>query len=117
MRKSTLLAQIARKKADKDAIAGRVVRQPELLPEVYKGLSSDKAEIKYGCLKVLRVISERKPAILYPSIDFFIGLLDCDNNFLKWGASLSLPIWRRWIPRRGLSGFWTDTCDRFAVAS
>ena len=87
MNESTLLTQIARKKSDKDAIADKVVRQPELLAEVFEGLKSDTPEIKYGCSKVLRLVSERKPAVLYPSLDLFVGLLDCDNSFLKWDAA------------------------------
>ena len=69
-------------------IAEQVITQPDLLPEVFEGLNAKKAKIKYGCLKVLREISEKEPALLYPWIDFFFALLDNDNNFLKWGAIL-----------------------------
>jgi hypothetical protein len=51
-------------------------------------LSSDKADVKYGSLKRLRQISEDTPAALYPRIDHIVGLLDCDNSFIKWGAML-----------------------------
>jgi hypothetical protein len=88
MKTTTLLTQIAAKQSDKDAIADRVVRQPELLPEVFSGLESDRPEIKYGCLKVLRLASEQSPASLYPHVARFLRLLDADNTFLKWGAIL-----------------------------
>ena len=32
------------------------------------------------------MISEKKPEILYPSMDFFVNLLDSKNNILKWNA-------------------------------
>lgn len=85
---SKLLRQIAKKEADKSRIAGRVIKNPELLSELLEGLSADKARIKYGCAKILRIISEKKPEILYPRFKFFIKLLDSDNNFLKWDAIL-----------------------------
>jgi hypothetical protein len=87
MNESTLLTKIARKKSDKDAITARIVRQPELISVLLEGLKSDKPEIKYGCSKVLRLVSEQKPAVLYPNLDLIIGLLDSDNTFLKWDAA------------------------------
>lgn len=86
MTKSILLTQLARKRSNKEAIAAKVIRRPGFLPEVLKGLSSDKAEIKYGCSKVLRIISGQKPEILLPGISVFINLLDSENTFLKWDA-------------------------------
>ena len=86
MPESTLLQQIGQKEADKEEIAGNVIKKPELLSEVFEGLSADKADIKYGCAKILRIISEKEPEVLYPQIGFFIDLLDSDNTFLRWGA-------------------------------
>jgi hypothetical protein len=34
----------------------------------------------------LRIISERKPNVLYPEIGRLIRLLDSENNIFKWGA-------------------------------
>lgn len=83
---SKLQQEIARKETDLEKTVDKVMKKPELLSEVFEGLGSDKARIKYGCVKVLRLISEKKPEILYPRMDFFSDLLDSDNNFLKWGA-------------------------------
>jgi len=81
---SQLLQQIARKETDKEAVAHEVIKEPKLLPEVINGLGADKARAKYGCAKVLRIISDEAPELLYPCIDYFIDLLDSDNNILKW---------------------------------
>ncbi|MCG8606791.1 hypothetical protein MJD09_17630 [bacterium] len=78
--------QISQKDSDKEAIAQTVISQPEWLPEIFKGLSADKANIKYGCDKVLRLVSEYEPSLLYPEIDFFIGNLTHENKFFKWSA-------------------------------
>ncbi|RMF58959.1 MAG: hypothetical protein D6743_17030, partial [Calditrichaeota bacterium] len=86
MTNSKLLQQISQKECDKEEIAEQVIKKPELLSEVFEGLSADKASIKYGCDKILRIISQKEPSLLYPKIDFFIHNLDCENTFLKWGA-------------------------------
>jgi hypothetical protein len=48
-----------------------------------EGVSSDKARIKYGSAKVLRIIGERSPQALYPKWNFFAKMLDSTNTFLK----------------------------------
>ena len=82
----SLPSEIARPSANHAAIADRVARQPGSLPEVLAGLQADQPRIKYGCLKVLRLISERNPAVLYPAFEQFVGLLESDATVLRWGA-------------------------------
>jgi hypothetical protein len=83
---SGLLQEIGQKGSNKSVIADRIIGNPELLPEIIEGLSADKARTKYGCAKVLRLLSEKKPELLYSWFDLFAGLLDSDNSFLKWDA-------------------------------
>jgi hypothetical protein len=83
---STLLEEIGQKDADKEEIADKVAASPELLPEVLGGLGAKKAPVRYGCAKVLRILSEKQPRVLYPYIDSFIALLDSDNSIMKWEA-------------------------------
>jgi len=86
MNTSKLLQQIARKDSNKNKIAEKVIKNSELLPELFAGLQASEAPIKYGSNKVLMIISEENPAVLYPKLDFFINQLNSENNFLKWGA-------------------------------
>jgi hypothetical protein len=81
-----LLAQIGEKGADLDRIADRVIERPSLIPELIAGLGARQARNRYGCEKVLRRISEKKPALVYPYFDTFAYLLQAPNNILKWGA-------------------------------
>ena len=78
--------EIAGKSANLEKIADQVARQPDLLPDIFEGLSADKARVKFGCLKLLRLVSEKTPAALYPEIDRLFDLLDSQNNIFKWGA-------------------------------
>ena len=86
MSESGLITRIARKETDQGEIADEVIQKPELLADVFAGLTSDKARIKYGCDKALRIISEKKSEILYPGIELFNELLNSDSTFHKWGA-------------------------------
>jgi hypothetical protein len=86
MPESQWLQQISQKESDKGRIALEVIKKPELLSGIIDGLGADKARVKYGCAKVLRIISDKAPGLLYPRIDHFIDLLDNDNNILKWEA-------------------------------
>jgi hypothetical protein len=86
MNNSAFLKQIARKNSDKSKIAEKVIRDTNLLSQLFMGLQADEARIKYGSNKVLIIISEKNPSVIYPKLDFFISQLNSNNNFLKWGA-------------------------------
>jgi hypothetical protein len=87
---SAIMEQIGQKGSDKEQVAERVIAEPGLLKSVIEGLSARPAAIKYGCSKVLRLISQKKPEFLYPRFDFFVKRLDIDNTFLKCDAILTL---------------------------
>jgi hypothetical protein len=76
--------------ADFQAIATRVVGMPEGIDALFEGLGSKTARVKYGSAKVLRMVSEQAPDLLYPWWDSFVRLLENDNAFLRWGSTLIL---------------------------
>jgi hypothetical protein len=49
-------------------------------------LSSKDPKVKYAAAKRLAVLAELNPGKLYPRRDFFIGMLDHENQILKWTA-------------------------------
>jgi hypothetical protein len=51
-----------------------------------KDLSSKNPKVKYACAKRLTVLAELNPGRLYPRLDFFINMLDHENQILKWTA-------------------------------
>ena len=90
MSMTTITEAAGRKSEDLEALARRVVRQPGLLPGVFAGLDAKPARTKYGCLKLLRLLSESKPQLLYPELDRLVRMLDSENQIFKWGAILML---------------------------
>jgi hypothetical protein len=47
---------------------------------------SKTAKIKYASTKKAIVISKENPGELYPDFDFFIKLLNSENQIIKWTA-------------------------------
>lgn len=86
MTKTELWSRLARKGTNPEAIAELALRQGTLLPALLEGLDAAEAPVKFGCAKVLRLLSEKAPALLYPHVDFFIGLFHSENAFLQWDA-------------------------------
>jgi hypothetical protein len=85
-----ILDKIGEKGWDPQRLADRVIEQPELLAELFRGLKAPQARVKYGCEKLLRRVSERRPELLYPRFEIFEALLEEENTFLKWGAIQTL---------------------------
>jgi hypothetical protein len=75
---------------DKVKIAKEVIKHPEIIPQLLEGIKNQKGSIKFGCEKILRIVSEQKPEIIYPYFDFFVKFLDSQNNFIKWGAIITI---------------------------
>jgi len=49
-------------------------------------LLSDNPKTKYGSAKKAIAVSKENPAALYPSFDFFVKLLNNENQIIKWTA-------------------------------
>ena len=81
-----VLKKVGRKEIEAEDVAKKAIEDPSLLHEIFKGVSSTNARIRYGGAKTLRIISEENPGKLYPRMDLFIELLDSDKRILKWNA-------------------------------
>ncbi len=86
MEKIDLLGKLGKKEIKAEDVAKNVIKDPSLLPEIFNGVSSANALIRYGCAKILRIVSEENPEKLYPRMDLFIEQLNSDKRILKWNA-------------------------------
>ena len=86
MVESEILDELGKKEVKVEDLAVRVLRKPDLLPEIFNGISSTNARTRFNSAKILRTISERNPKMLYSNFDFFTELLDSENRILKWIA-------------------------------
>lgn len=80
-----------RKKEDPKVYAELGYRDASVIPLFIEVMEKEKTAVKYQAEKAVRKISEERPAMLLPYVDRLIGLLDSDNNFIRWGMLLTLP--------------------------
>jgi hypothetical protein len=85
-----LLHQLAEGAITKEQLLKSVEGDFQLLPVVVDGVSSPKAQVRYGCASVLVELSKKHPAKLYPHMDFFISLLDSKHRILVWNAMTAI---------------------------
>ena len=83
----SIASQLSLPGADVQAIATRVVGLPEGIDALFEGLGSKTARVKYGSAKVLRMVSEQAPDLLYPWWDSFVRLLENESAFLRWDST------------------------------
>jgi len=86
MKELSILRKLEEKDADIDKLVEESAKNEELLRQLLDGFSSSIARVRFGSAKVLRIISERGPESLYSYWEFFVRLLDSENNILKWNA-------------------------------
>jgi len=86
MERIDILKRLGKKEIKAEDIAKNVIKDLGLLPEIFNGISSENPRIRFKSAKILRVISEKNPEMLYSKMDFFINLLDNENRILKWNA-------------------------------
>ena len=81
---------LAVKGADIRLLADQLIKNRRQIPELVEALQTEKSAKKYAYEKILRFVSERRPDLIYPHFDVFAGLLGSENNFLKWGAIMTV---------------------------
>jgi len=70
------------KEIDVQSVAGRVLEGEEKLSELLEGVLSRQDTIRYNSFKVLMLLSDEHPELLYPDKwDFFVNLLGSDNTY------------------------------------
>ena len=82
-----ILKKLENKETSADELVEHVKGDLDLLPVVYEGVTSGIAHVRYPCAKVLMLLSEESPELLYPNMDFFIEMLDSEKRILKWAPS------------------------------
>jgi hypothetical protein len=83
---SDVIQKLADKSISKEQLLNKVKKNTDLIPVLLTGVSSPKASVRYGCAKILMDLSEEKPELLYPHMDFFRHLLTSKYRILTWNA-------------------------------
>jgi HEAT repeat protein len=71
-------------------LARQAEGDPELLLAAIDALGSVSPRIRFSASKLLRLVSEKSPEVLYPHFEPFVRLLHDKNSILRWNAILAL---------------------------
>ena len=64
-------------------LAEKAIKDDKLFSELLEKILSKKDEIRYPSFKVLLLISQDHPEVLYPKWDFFADLINSDNAYRR----------------------------------
>lgn len=83
---SGLAQALLDKTLTKKKLLQKVKQDSSLIPLLIEGVGHPRANVRYGCSKVLLDLSEEHPEKLYQHFDFFVDLLDSKYRILMWTA-------------------------------
>jgi len=83
-----MIPELENKNINPNTYAEKIIKKPDLIGQYLEGLTSKSETYRYNCFKALYVVSEKKPAVLYPHWDFFEAHLRSDNEYHKMSAVL-----------------------------
>ena len=81
-----VLKKLGNKELTKEKLHQMVEHNFELIPVLVEGMSSQKANTRYGSGKILMDLSEKYPEKLYPYIDSILELLDSKYRIIIWNS-------------------------------
>jgi len=81
-----MLPDLSKKSIDVEGVAKKVLKDEKVLSELLEGILCKKETIRFNSYEVLLFLSENHPKVVYPKWDFFAGLIDSDNTYLKFIA-------------------------------
>ncbi|MBU7030066.1 MAG: hypothetical protein HXS48_24250 [Theionarchaea archaeon] len=83
---SKILDELAQKEDPSEEVAEIVIREPDLIPDLLEGITSENKRVKNRSIKILRTISSKKPEFLYYHWSTFLSLMRGDDTICKWNA-------------------------------
>jgi len=81
-----MLSDLSKKSVSVKSVAEKALKDEKVFSEVLEGLTSKKETIRFNSFKILLLISEKHPKVLYPKWDFFAEFLSSDNTYHKYIA-------------------------------
>ena len=86
MAKTNILLELEKKQKKPEELVDKVLGDQNLLPTIFDGTTATKANVNYGSTKILTLISEKDTKVLYTKMDFFIKMMESENQILKWNG-------------------------------
>ena len=85
-----MISKLTDKNADIQKMAEKAIGDKTVLSELLEGLEVKEETYRYNCHKVLMLISQKRPEMLYTAWDYLVGHLSSVNSYHKMSAILLL---------------------------
>jgi hypothetical protein len=83
-----MIPELQKKDIDPKEYAEKIIKKPDLIKQYLEGFLSKNETYRYNCFKVIFIVSEENPDILYSYWEFFENHLRSKNNYHKMSAVL-----------------------------
>jgi len=83
-----MISELEQKDINPEIFAEKIIANPDCINQYLDGLLSKNETYRYNCFKVLNLVSDKKPNLLYPHWNFFTNHLRSENNYHKMSAVL-----------------------------
>ena len=85
-----ILMDRLKEKPDLDQFIAEVIDDSTILHLLFDIVLTEKSGIKYKCTRIIRMVSEQKPELIYPNFYSVRKWLYHNNSFIKWDGILTL---------------------------
>lgn len=93
MDKTSLINQLKTKPILQDLVK-RALDDPTMIDACFEIIGTESSGIKFASTKIIRLISEQKPELVYPYYDVVMGWFEHPNSFIKWdGIRIMANLW------------------------
>lgn len=79
-----MLPDLAKKDINVESIAKQALNNKKILSALLDGISSKQDIVRHNSYKIVLLVSELNPEMLYPEWDFFVERLDSDNTYSRY---------------------------------
>lgn len=77
-------------KPDLNRFIAEAIEDTTILNSLFQIVLTETSSIKYVCTKIIRMVSEQKPELIYPYFEDISKWLHHKNSFIKWDGILIL---------------------------
>ena len=77
-------------KPDLKLLVAETIENTTILNSLFEIVLTESSSIKYVCTKIIRLVSEQKPEIIYPYFEDIAKWLHHKNSFIKWDGIMTL---------------------------
>lgn len=84
------LISFLKSKPDLNLFVDEVIQNTSNLNTLFEIVYTETSSIKYACSKIIRLVSEQRPDLIYPYFENVVKWLHHKNSFIKWDGIMIL---------------------------